>query len=138
PPAWIAAAPGAPDERPDEEEEDQRDDQPRKVAVGDDRGDQRDREEQERGWPQPPGPGMPRQPMVRLLTREIGDQLVDLGVGLRRHAALEAGLEFIGVEASFQVALAQDLADRVAFLVADSQRPVAWSVARVVSIVIRC
>src|SRR5262249_29950731 len=118
-PTWIAATPGAPGERPDDEEEDQRDGQPRKVAAGDDPGDHCDRQKQECSRPQPPGPGMLRPLALRLPTWEVGDQLVQLGVGLRRHAALEPGLQLVGVEAAFQVALPQDLADRVALLVAD-------------------
>src|SRR5262245_60187136 len=45
---------------------------------------------------------------------------------------IEPGLELVGLQTSFEVALPQDLTDCVALLVADTQRAVAWAVTSVV------
>ena len=62
---------------------------------------------------------------------QVGDELVELGVCLRRHRALEPCLELVVVQTSFHVALSQDLADRVALLVAHTHRAVARTVKRI-------
>src|SRR5262249_34856968 len=69
--------------------------------------------------------------------REVRDQLVELCIRLRRHAPFEPRLELVAVQTSFEVALAKDLADAVALLVADTERAVARTFAAAVPVVIR-
>jgi len=98
------------------------------MGAGRDRGDQRNRQKQDRERPWPPCPGLPAPAAPCLLARLVGDQLVELGVGLRCQAAVEPCVELVGVETPFQVALPQDVTDGVAFLVADAKRAVARAV----------
>jgi hypothetical protein len=95
---------------------------PDEVAAHDDRGTHCKREERGGERPQPRAPRPARTPGLALFTREVGDELVELGVGLRRHAAIEPCLELVGVQTPLDMGLPQNLRDRVALLVSDSQR----------------
>src|SRR5262249_43662443 len=101
-------------------------------------GDERERQEQKRERPRP----RPQRPCPAaapcLVTREVGDELVELGVGLRRQAALETGLKLVDVQTSFQACPPHARADRPALRVAGAQAAVARTVARVVSVLTRC
>src|SRR5207249_3839361 len=82
--------------------------------------------------PFPPGPTL-----LSVRAGKVGDELVELGVGLRDQAALEALLELVAVEASVEVVPAQDLADRLALAVAHAQLAIARAATPVVTDVVR-
>ena len=106
------------------------------AADGDDRSDQREGEEREHERRTARAPRPSGAPALVRLAREVGDEVVEIRVGLRRHAALEPGLELLGVEAPFEVALPESLADRFPLFVADAERTIARTVAGVVSVFI--
>jgi hypothetical protein len=109
------------------------------AAADDDRCDQGERDQRQRR-DAPPGPRVrpAASPRFGLRAREVRDERVEVGVGLRLEALLEALLELGGVEASLQVALPEDLRDRIAFAVADAQRAVVRPAAPVVTVLVLC
>ena len=91
---------------------------------------QRDRGDQE--WHEGhggPSPGA-SSPTRWMLVREVGDEIVELGVSLRGVAAIEALLELLGLEPSGHVLFAKDLRDGVPVAIAGPQTAVAHFVGR--------
>ena len=85
----------------------------------------RKRQEDKRHRPGPPPPA-PRHPTrLALVGGEVADQLVELGVGLRRQTACDALVELVVIEAAGQMLAAQDVRDRLALGIADPKLPVA-------------
>ena len=61
---------------------------------------------------------------VRLARGQVADQLIELGVGLRRETACDALVELVIVEAAGEMLAAQDVRDRFPLCVADPKLPV--------------
>jgi hypothetical protein len=121
---------------PPDEEEEERNGQPEKVAGDEDRSDQREGQEQEgqRDGPRPPPRGMSRTPALFRLSREVDDQCVEVGIGLRCEAAVEPLLELDRVESSVHVLAPEDLGHRFPLPVADAQTPVARAALSVIAL----
>jgi hypothetical protein len=108
------------------------------MAAEGERNDGYQRQEEQRKRPRPPLRRLRSAAALFSLTRQVDEELVELGVGLRRQAAPEPGLELVAVQPPFKVVPAEELADGVPLPVADAQRAVARPVAEVVPMVIRC
>jgi len=104
-------------------------------AAQDDRRHERERDQhQGQRGDAPEWPGAPDSALLCLGAWKVGDEPVEVAVGLRREAALEAILELVCVEASFNVVPTDDLRDRVAFTVADSERAITRAATPVVAV----
>jgi hypothetical protein len=68
--------------------------------------------------------------------REVGDQLIEICVGLRGQAAINPDVELLSVQTSFDVAPPQDLSDGIPLLIADTEQAVARPNGRIVRLVI--